>query len=109
MDAFEYSKYAISSCSKYSFIQSVEIQLLDEPVVKIKIEINSDTFINIFYNAETQKYSFALIKQGKRIFGIDNTRNWHIHPFENPEDHLETKDTSLIDFLETLALNKNRW
>lgn len=109
MDAFEFSKYAINSCSKYSFIQSVEIQLIDEPIVKIKAVITSDVFINIFYNAETEKYSFALIKQNRRIFGIDNTRNWHMHPFENPDDHLKTTKTSLLDFLKILASNKNKW
>lgn len=90
-------------------LKFIEMQVLDEPVVKIKAEINSDTFINIFYNAETAKHSFALIKQGKRIFGIDNTRNWHIHPFENPENHLETTNTSLLGFLDVLASNKDKW
>ncbi len=109
MDAFEFSKYTINSCSEYSFIQSIEIQLIDEPIVKIKAVISNDVFINIFYNAETKKYSFALIKEGRRIFGIDNARNWHIHPFENPDNHLKTTNTSLLDFLKILASHKNKW
>ena len=109
MDAFEFSKQAINTCSKYAFSQSIELQLLDEPVVKIKAIVDVDTFINIFYNAETAKYSFALIKHNRRIFGVDNTRNWHIHPFENPESHIETVEMSLSDFLEMLASNKGKW
>lgn len=36
MEAFEFSKHAIALCSQHNFIRSIEIQLLDEPVVKIK-------------------------------------------------------------------------
>jgi hypothetical protein len=102
MNAFEFSKQAIHGCSKFSFVQEIEIQLLDEPVVKIKAFIDANTFINIFYNAETLKYSFALVRNNKRIFGADNTRNWHIHPFENPDSHLETTEMSLADFFKPM-------
>jgi hypothetical protein len=67
MNAFEYSKYTIELCSKYDFIQSIEILLLDEPVVKIKATVNEKTFISIFYNASTQKYSFAVIRNKKEF------------------------------------------
>ncbi|MBI4690205.1 MAG: hypothetical protein HY754_08065 [Nitrospirae bacterium] len=98
MDTLEFLRHVINICSKYDFIQGIETQLLDEPVVKIKAVINNDTFINIFYNAETEKYSFVLVKNNKRIFGIDNTKNWHIHPFEDPESHIETAPVSLLNF-----------
>jgi hypothetical protein len=47
MNAFEYSKYAIEAFSRYDFIQSVEIILLDEPVAKIKAVITGDSFITM--------------------------------------------------------------
>ena len=109
MEAFEFSKHAIALCSQHDFIRSIEIQLLDEPVVKIKAIVKDDAFINIFYNAETLKYSFALIKNDRRIFGVDNARNWHIHPFENPDNHEETNNISLKDFLDILYSNKEKW
>ena len=49
MKAFEYAKYTIELCSKYNFINSIEIVLLDEPVVKMKAIVDDNTFINIFY------------------------------------------------------------
>ncbi len=109
MNAFEYSKYTIELCSKYDFIKSIEILLLDEPVVKIKATVDDKTFISIFYNASTQKHSFAVIRDNKRIFGVDNTRNWHIHPFKNPDSHKDTKPLDLSDFFEILYKEKNRW
>lgn len=65
MNAFEFSREAIRLCSEFSFIIGVEILLIDEPVAKIKAVMEEDTFINVFYNAETSKYSFALIKTTK--------------------------------------------
>jgi len=109
MNAFEFSREAIRLCSEFSFIGGVEILLIDEPVAKIKAVINKDTFINIFYNAETSKYSFALIKNNKRIFGIDNTKRWHIHPFANPESHTEATAVDLLDFLRMVKANKDKW
>lgn len=109
MNAFEYAKEAIEVCSRFSFIKEIEISLLDEPVVKIKASIQKNSFINIFYNADTSKYSFSLIKDNKRVFGLDNTRKWHIHPFEDPNSHIETDPLSLIDFLEMLKSAKNKY
>lgn len=109
MNAFEFSREAIRLCSEFSFIIGVEILLIDEPVAKIKAVMEEDTFINVFYNAETSKYSFALIKNNKRIFGVDNTKRWHIHPFENPESHTETTVMSLLDFFKILESNKDKW
>lgn len=83
--------------------------MIDEPVAKIKAVIEKDTFINIFYNAETLKYSFALIKNNQRIFGVDNTKKWHIHTFEEPESHSESGSISLSDFLRILESNKDKW
>ncbi len=109
MTAFEFSKYAIRLYSRYDFIKAIEILMLDEPVVKIKAIINERNFISVFYNAETQKYSFALIKDNKRIFGADNTRKWHIHPFEAPNSHKESHSMGLEEFLEILKDNKDKW
>jgi hypothetical protein len=109
MNAFEFSKHVIDVCSRYGFIQGIEILLLDEPIAKLKAVITSDIFISIFYNAETTKYSFSIIKHGKRAFGADNARNWHVHPFEAPDSHMDSPAVSLPDFLEMLASNKERW
>jgi hypothetical protein len=109
MRAFEYAKYTIELCSKYDFIKSIEIVLLDEPVVKIKAIIDDSTFINIFYNASTKKYSFALIKNNERIFGVDNTKGWHIHPFDDPNSHKKSSPLDLSDFLEMLYKEKDIW
>ena len=44
--------------------------------------------------------AFALIRQGKRIFGADNTGGWHTHPFHSPEQHIpQTQPITFAQFL----------
>jgi hypothetical protein len=40
---------------------------------------------------------FALIKNGKRIFGCDNLGGWHIHPLRNPDEHESCKEPEIED------------
>jgi hypothetical protein len=109
MNALDFLKEAIKTLSEYDFISSIEIQLLDEPVAKIKTVLTGNSFMTIFYNAETRRTSFALIKNNKRIYGADNTKNWHVHPFESPDSHIETEPVILTEFLETLSSNRSKW
>src|SRR4030067_488835 len=77
---------------------------------KFKDRFEKGETANIYkYNAETNKYSFALISGNERIFGADNLRFWHIHPFEDPESHIETAPVSLLDFLDMLTSSKEEW
>ena len=31
--------------------------------------------------------AFSLICEGQRVFGVDNTGGWHIHPCSDPARH----------------------
>jgi hypothetical protein len=55
--------------------------------LKIRIELDKDTLIDIFYNPKNDRTDFALIRDSQRIFGYDNLGGWHRHPRENPQDH----------------------
>ena len=77
--------------------------------MKIKAVIDNDSFVSIFYNAETGKHSYTLLKHGKRLFGADNTRTWHIHPFENPDTHAKSRAIFLEEFLNILLNNRDKW
>lgn len=65
-------------------------------VLEGKISISEDKFIHIYVNRLTGKKSYGLIFQGKRIFGYDNYKYWHCHPYNNPNQHL-TCDEPLIE------------
>lgn len=108
MTAFDFSKDIIETLSRYDFIKGIDILLLDEPVLKVRAVLNGSIFIDMFYNAETHKYSFALIRDNTRIFGADNLRRWHLHPFENPDEHIESDPVSLEYFLNMIRANMEK-
>ena len=109
MNIFEFSQNIIKTCASANFIKELETILFDDPVVKFRAKMDNNIFIEIFFNSETDKHSFALIKNDTRIYGVDNTKDWHVHPFENPDAHLPSHPISFKDFIKTLEANKPIW
>ena len=89
-----------------SVVIGIEPLLLEEPILKLRIHLGIHTFADVFFNAETGKTSFALIKDEQRILGADNTRGWHIHPFDSPERHCPCDDISFASFLRQVEENQ---
>ena len=93
-----------SSIKTVKFIKGITLSL-EGPILKSKLVIETDIFINIFFNSVTKTTAFTIIKKGVRIFGIDrdNIRDWHKHDFDNPESHLPYKPTGFKEFLEEVS------
>jgi len=102
----EIYQHLIGVCAQSTIITGIEPLLLEEPVVKFRAHVGSATFVDVFVNVDTGKTSFALIKNQQRIFGADNTRGWHLHPFDSPEIHLPCEEMSLENFLTQMEQNK---
>lgn len=68
----------------------------------IRVPVHSDKFIDTFFNEQTGRTAFALIKNNQRIFGADNTGGWHLHPFDDPQQHIPLN--SPLSFAEFLGL-----
>lgn len=77
------------------FAVALRSPLCDIPIVvrwtataiKIRIQTTVGNYIDVFYNEQTGTTAYALIDQGQRIFGADNTGGWHYHPFHDPTRH----------------------
>ncbi|MFQ5456595.1 MAG: hypothetical protein ACE5EA_10425 [Nitrospirota bacterium] len=102
MSIFEFTKEVIEVCAQSEIVKKVQIIIVEEPVAKLRAEITDNIFIDIFYNKETAKKSFSLIKDNKRIYGADNTKEWHIHPFNNPESHQSSNEIGFVEFIEKI-------
>ncbi len=63
------------------------VRRLTPTSINLRIDVTTGGFIDAFYNEQTGTTAFALIRQGRRIFGIDNTGGWHVHPFADPARH----------------------
>ena len=101
-------QYVINVCAQSAIVTGVELLLLEEPILKLRAHVGTAAFIDVFLNAETGKTSFALIRDQQRVFGADNTRGWHLHPFDSPEIHHPCEEMSLENFLTHIEQNKER-
>lgn len=70
--------------------------------VEARVKILEDVFIEVYYNALTDKKSFALIKKNQRVFGYDNYKYWHVHPMEDIKAHLPCEEPSIEKILEEM-------
>ncbi len=77
------------------------IRRLTSTAINIRLSVSAGGFIEAFHNEQTGTTAFTLIHQGRRIFGADNTGEWHIHPFDNPDQHVPIHKT--ISFAEFIS------
>ena len=98
----DFASLIVSLCNKYNFIVDYELNIEDNVIVKSRIFLIDNSFIEVYYNYENAKTSFALIKNNKRIFGADNLGFWHIHPLNKPEKHVKSNEIKLEDFVKEI-------
>jgi hypothetical protein len=104
MNVEEFEQYVIAVCSDSTIVQSV-ILFGSTPTptsIRLRVFLIDQSFLDVFYNQMTGKFSFALIEDNHRTFGADNAGDeWHWHPFENPASHVRSETE--ITFEEFLA------
>ncbi len=82
---FEQQVFAAAIVSPICDIPSVV--RLTATAIKLRIHTTVGDHIDAFYNEQTGTTAYALIDNGQRIFGADNTGGWHQHPFHDPARH----------------------
>ncbi|MBI4653680.1 MAG: hypothetical protein HY752_01560 [Nitrospirae bacterium] len=61
-------------------------------IFEARVDISENVFLEIYYNSLTGKKSYSLISDNNRIFGYDNYKYWHLHPADNPSNHIPCKE-----------------
>lgn len=82
---FEQQVFAVAMASPICGIPFV--RRLTPTSINLRIAVTTGGFIDVFCNEQTGTVAFALIHQGRRAFGADNTGGWHVHPFADPNQH----------------------
>lgn len=77
-----------ASVERCNICDSPLIVRLRGPSIKLRIDLFVGGYIEAYYNEETATMAFALVVDGVRTYGADNTQGWHYHPFENPALHI---------------------
>jgi hypothetical protein len=77
-------------------------------MASLRLIISPRLFVDIYYNTLTGRFDFSLIQGTSRIFGYDNLKIWHFHPFDHPNDHVEciapTLEQILVETSEVIEL-----
>ena len=95
----------LSQESRDPLFQRLDILDITSSVVKARLVIKPDLFIQIYENVRRPKCSYALIVGNHRFYGRDMIEDvWHKHPAENPAIHDDSEETSrssnIMDFVE---------
>lgn len=74
------------------------------PIVDGYAYVRDDLFVRFYFNQRTQTIAFALIEGEERVWGIDrdNRRGWHLHPADNPANHIAIEPLSVSDIVARL-------
>ena len=105
----EVYRHIVDTSAPSPMVTGIELLLLDERVLKLRVHLGAVAFVEVFFNAETGKTSFALTKDRQRIFGVDNTRGWHTPPFDSPESYHPCEARVFARFLRQMDHNQDKW
>lgn len=104
MDVNQFHRQVLEELGKLPFVENLNFQV-EVFILKGKVYLGLTEFLQVYYNSRTGTISFSLVKDKKRIWGIDfdSLRGWHLHPVENPEDHVITKLKSIKEIIADFA------
>jgi hypothetical protein len=82
---------------KEEFFPTAQIQTVYSRTdrISLRLVLDASLFIDVYFNADNARFDFSLIKEGDRVFGYDNLKSWHYHPFEDPNQHISCSEPSL--------------
>ena len=109
MDVKSFVEELLHALAQSDIFGSVSLQS-EGPVVNgyAFIREREECFLRFYFNEATGTTAFALIEHNRRIWGIDfdNRRGWHMHPLEDPTQHLPIAPQSIEDIVRQLT---NAW
>ena len=103
MDIDRFLVSLLEELNTSDFVEKVDIQR-EVFIVKGRVILKKNRFLQVYYNEKTGTTAFALIDCGKRIWGVDcdNIRGWHIHPLKNPDSHINTDSMTINEIIQRL-------
>ena len=87
MTLAEFAREIISVAMTSSICAVPSVRRFTPTTINPRVPITTGGFVDVFYNAQTGTMAFAFIRRGQRVFGADNTGDWHVHPFASPSRH----------------------
>jgi len=72
MTPYALLNFIIDLCAQSPIVAAYTIRTVDLDVLRLRVHLIDESFIQVFYNHATAKFAFALIVNGQRIYGKDN-------------------------------------
>jgi len=101
MDLITFEKILEAESAKFEYVTSIEIKQRTPISLSGSIGFTKNYSLAVFYNQLFDIFSFSLIYQNNRVWGLDkdNRIGWHIHPVENPNNHIETSEKTINEII----------
>jgi hypothetical protein len=107
MDVRRFADELLAALAVTGLFERMSLQT-EGPIASGRAYLRSqeDQFLRVYFNETTGTIAFALISNQQRIWGVDydNRRGWHLHPVENPADHVAIEPPSIAEIV--LLLNE---
>ena len=76
---------------------NIDYKIVRATHLYFRITIGEDTLIDIYFNPDTGRKDLSLIYKKERIYGFDNLREWHYHPYKEPSKHISCEEPKVED------------
>ena len=114
MDVKAFADELVRALADTGLFERVSLQT-EGPIANGHAHVHEGLFLRFYFNEVTGTIAFALIEKQQRIWGIDydpsaspstllraglrtgNRRGWHLHPVDNPTEHVEIEPLSVSD------------
>ncbi len=96
--------------TRRAYIQRVQILDHSQNLLKARLYISEELFVQVYRNNRFNTTNLALIYRNERIYARDQLGdNWHRHPNDNPNQHDTSPEgrraiklTEFLDEIETI-------
>ena len=104
MDVKTFVIELLSALGELDFVQDIDLQV-EGLVISGRIALKEDRFLETYFNESTETIAFALVGQGKRLWGIDRDkiRGWHMHPLGKSKEHVAIRSLSVVEITQELT------
>lgn len=101
MNPDEFASRIIDLCTQFDIVKDYSLDIYENVIVKSRIYLD-EGFIQVYRNFDTEKTAFAWLIDQERVYGADNTGEWHIHPYQDSSKHVKSSPIKLEEFLKNV-------
>lgn len=109
MNAREFERQARELCANSSIVMRVIVLTESIDHTQLRIFLTDLSFVDAYYHQISGKTAYTQIRDDRRVFGADNKKSWHWHPYEDPQRHEFTNvEITFAEFLKHVEENINK-